>query len=57
MKKADAELKAMVLARHSRLMDLCGVGPVVAAGSSPTSGTSRASPTATGSPPGPAPHR
>ena len=31
MKKADAELKAMVLARHSRLMDLCGVGPVVAA--------------------------
>ena len=31
MKKADAELKAMVLARHSRLMDLRGVGPVVAA--------------------------
>jgi transposase len=31
MKKADAELKAMVLARHSRLMELRGVGPVVAA--------------------------
>jgi transposase len=31
MKKATAELKAMVLARHSRLMDLRGVGPVVAA--------------------------
>jgi transposase len=31
MKKADAELKAMVLARGSRLMDLPGVGPVVAA--------------------------
>jgi transposase len=31
MKKADAELKAMVLARGSRLMELPGVGPVVAA--------------------------
>ena len=31
MKKATAELKAMVLARGSRLMDLHGVGPVVAA--------------------------
>jgi transposase len=31
MKKADGELKAMVLARHSRLMELRGVGPVVAA--------------------------
>jgi len=31
MKKATAELKAIVLARGSRLMDLCGVGPVVAA--------------------------
>jgi transposase len=31
MKKATAELKAMVLARRSRLMDLPGVGPVVAA--------------------------
>ena len=31
MKKATAELKAMVLARGSRLMDLRGVGPVVAA--------------------------
>ena len=31
IKKADAELKTMVLARHSRLMELRGVGPVVAA--------------------------
>ena len=31
MKKATAELKAMVLARGSHLMDLHGVGPVVAA--------------------------
>ena len=31
IKKADAELKTMVLARGSRLMDLRGVGPVVAA--------------------------
>ena len=31
MKKATAELKVMVLARRSRLMDLRGVGPVVAA--------------------------
>ena len=31
IKKATAELKAMVLARHSRLMDIHGVGPVVAA--------------------------
>ena len=31
MKKTTAELKAMVLARGSRLMDLHGVGPVVAA--------------------------
>jgi len=31
IKKATAELKTMVLARRSRLMDLCGVGPVVAA--------------------------
>lgn len=31
MKKADTELKAMVLARHSRLMELRGVGRVVAA--------------------------
>ena len=31
MKKANAELKALVLARGSRLMDLPGVGPVVAA--------------------------
>lgn len=31
MKKASAELKAMVIARGSHLMDLYGVGPVVAA--------------------------
>jgi transposase len=31
MKKATAELKAIVLTHGSRLMDLCGVGPVVAA--------------------------
>jgi transposase len=31
MKKATAELKVMVLARRSRLMDLLGVGPVIAA--------------------------
>jgi hypothetical protein len=31
MKKATAELKDIVLARGSRLMDLRGVGPVVAA--------------------------
>ena len=31
IKKATAELKAMVVARGSRLMDLHGVGPVVAA--------------------------
>ena len=31
MKKSTAELKAMVLARGSHLMDLRGVGPVVAA--------------------------
>ena len=31
IKKATAELKSMVLARNSRLMDIHGVGPVVAA--------------------------
>jgi transposase len=31
MKKATAELKTMVLARHSTLMNLHGIGPVVAA--------------------------
>ena len=31
IKRATAELKTLVLARRSRLIDLCGVGPVVAA--------------------------
>ena len=57
MKKATAELKVMVTARGSRLMDLHGVGPVVAARMLGDVGTSRGSPTATGSRPGPAPHR
>jgi len=56
IKKATAELKVMVLARNSRLMDIHGVGPVVAAGSSPTSATWLGSLTGTGSRPGPAPH-
>ena len=56
MKQATAELKALVTARGSRLMELHGVGPVVAPGPWPTSATSPGSPTATGSLPGPAPH-
>ncbi len=36
MKKATAELKAMVRARQSRLMDIHGVGPVVPPGFLPT---------------------
>src|SRR5687768_13574971 len=39
IKRATAELKAMVLARHSRLMDIHGVGPVWPPGSWPTSAT------------------
>jgi transposase len=31
IKKSTAELKDMVLARQSRLMDITGIGPVVAA--------------------------
>ena len=57
IKKSSAELKAMVLARGSHLMDLHGVGPVVAARVLATSATSPGSLTATGSRPGPAPHR
>lgn len=56
MKKATAELKVLVKARGSRLMDLPGVGPVVAHARWPTSATSPGSRTATGSRPGPAPH-
>ena len=39
IKRAPAELKAMVLARNSRLMDLHGSGPWSPPGSSPTPGT------------------
>ena len=56
IKKATAELKAIVLARGSHLMDLHGVGRSWPPGSWPTSATSPGSPTATASPPGPAPH-
>jgi eukaryotic-like serine/threonine-protein kinase len=57
IKKATAELKTMVLARDSRLMDIHGVGPVVDVHqSSPMSATWLGSLTGTGSPPGPA-HR
>ena len=57
IKKATAELKAIVLARGSRLMDLHGVGPVVAARDPGRRRRRRpGSPTATGSRPGPAPH-
>ena len=47
MTKATAELKAIVLARGSHLMDLPGVGPLSPPGSWPTSATSPGSPTAT----------
>jgi transposase len=56
IKALTKELKAMVIARGSTLMDLPGVGPVVAARISPTSATWPGSPTATGSRPGPASH-
>jgi transposase len=56
IKASTKELKALVLARGSRLMDLPGVGPVVPPGSWPTSAMWPASPTATGSRPGLVPH-
>jgi transposase len=56
IKKATAELKSIVLARGSHLMDIHGVGPVVAARVLADVATSPASPTATASPPGAAPH-
>ena len=57
MKKAGAELKATVLGRGSRLMDLHGVGPVEPPGSWLTTVTSRGSVIGTASRPGPAPHQ
>ena len=57
IKKLTKELKVMVLATGSTLMDLPGVGPVVAARFWPTSRMWPGSPTATGSRPGPEPHR
>jgi hypothetical protein len=51
------ELKALTLAHRSRLMDLPGVGPVVAARILADVSDVARLPTATGSPPGPAPHR
>lgn len=56
MKKATAEHKIMVKSRGPGLMDLHGVGPVVAARTLADVGTSPGSLTATGSRPGPAPH-
>ena len=46
----------MVIASGSTLMELPGVGPVVAARTLADTGESPGSPAATGSPPGPAPH-
>jgi transposase len=54
-KALTKELKAMVIARGSTLMDLPGVGPVVAARILSDVGDVAGSPTATGSRPGPAP--
>jgi hypothetical protein len=56
IKTLTKELKAMVLASGSRLMDLPGVSDRSSPpGSWPTSVTSPGSPTGTGSRPGPAP--
>lgn len=57
LKKIKAELKAAVTDRGSSLMEVHGIGPPEQLGSSPTSATLPASPTATASRPGPAPHR
>jgi hypothetical protein len=56
MKKATAELKVMVLARGSRLMDLPGVGPVVAARTFADVGDIARFVDRNRSPPGPARH-
>jgi transposase len=53
IKKATAELKTLVTARDSRLMDIPGAGPSSLPGSSPTSVTSHGSRIGTGSRPGP----
>jgi transposase len=57
IKASTKELKTMVAATGSNLMELPGVGPVVAARILPTSVTSPDSRTGTVSRPGPAPHR
>ena len=56
IKKATAELKAIVLARGSHLMDLHGVGPVVAARVLADVGDVARFADRNRSPPGPAPH-
>jgi hypothetical protein len=48
LKKIKAELKTMVLARGSTLLDIHGSVPRVLPGPSPTWATSPGSPTATG---------
>ncbi|MGV1010549.1 MAG: IS110 family transposase [Dermatophilaceae bacterium] len=57
IKALTKELKVMVLATGSTLMDLPGVGPVVAARVLADVGMWPGSPTGTGSRPGPEPHR
>jgi hypothetical protein len=57
LKTMKSELKAAVLATGSHLMDIHGIGRPAPPGSSPTSGTSPGSPTATTSRPGRAPPR
>ena len=56
IKKVTAELKTMVEARGSHLMDYAGSARSWPPGSWPTSGTWHGSLTGTGSRPGPAPH-
>ena len=57
IKVSTKELKTLVLQRGSSLMDLIGVGPVVAARILADVGDVAGSRTGTGSPPGPAPPR
>jgi len=56
LKAIKKELRAAVTERGSHLMDLLGSGLPAPPGSCPTSATWPGSPTATTSPPGPAPH-